>query len=555
MHAGLDRSVARRSVARSRRSATTRALSLVLALATTAGLLVAAGAPGAAAAQAKGPKQGGSITYGLEAETGGGWCPATARLAISGIQVAAAIYDTLMVPNTKGEMVPYLAKSVTPNTDFTQWTIKLRDGVKFHDGSNVDAGAIKQNFDAYTKSPLLGTALQNVDTVSAPDPSTVVVTTKTPWPELPWALYLDGRFVIVAPQQLNDADHCNSNLIGSGPFMLAEPWVANQKLVVERNPNYWQKDAKGTQLPYLDKITFLPVAEANQRISGLEGGTLDVVHTSDGLAVDQLQQEASKFTTMYEKPGHREVRYLLLNERPGQPLEDINARKAVAMAIDRDQLNQLRNAGIFTVANGPFDSDVIGYMKNPGFPKYNPKQAKKLADAYKAAHGGQFQVVLEHTNDPANVAEADVIKQQLAKVGIDATLKQDDQTAFIVAAVTGQFSILLWRQHPGDDPDATYPWWQDGSLLNFGKFSDPQIQQLLDQGRASTDQAARTKIYQQINQRFAQQVYNVWLYYSQWIIAAQKDVQGLAGPPLPDGGGKPLFLYGRHPLLGIYKTD
>ncbi|MFI5046555.1 MAG: ABC transporter substrate-binding protein [Acidimicrobiia bacterium] len=521
---------------------------MATAVAVTVALTVGQAAPAPAAS--KGPQQGGEIKYGLEAETGGGWCPSSARLAISGIEVAAAIYDTLMVPNTKGEMVPYLAKSVTPNADFTQWTINLRDGVKFHDGTPVDAAAIKQNFDAYQASPLIGTALQNVGSVTVNSPTQLTVTTKTPWPEFPWALYLDGRFPIVAPAQLANPDTCNSNLIGSGPFELDGPWVVNQQLVVKRNPNYWQKDAKGNQLPYLDKITFVPIVDAGQRVNSLKGGSIDVMHTSDGIQVDALQQAKSQFTEMYEKPGHREVRYLLLNAAK-DPLNDPIARKAIATAIDRNQVNQLRNAGVFTLANGPFDSKVTGYLKDPGFPKFNVAAAKKLADQYKAAHGGQFSVVLEHTNDTANVAEAEVIKEQLAKAGIDATLKQDDQTAFIIAAVTGQYSILLFRQHPGDDPDAQYPWWSTPSLLNFGKFSDPTMQSLLDQGRASTDPAARKKIYEDINKRFADQVYNVWLYYSQWIIAAQKKVQGLAGPPLPDGGGQPLFLYGRHPLLGI----
>ena len=515
---------------------------------------LAVGQAAPAPAASKGPKPGGEITYGLEAETGGGWCPSSARLAISGIEVAAAIYDTLTVPNSTGKIVPYLAKSVTPNADFTSWTITLRDGIKFHDGTPVDADAIAQNLAAYRASLLLGTALKNVDTVTVNSPTQLTVTTKTPWPQFPSFLYLDGRMPIVAPAQLANPDTCPTNLIGSGPFMLDGPIIVNQQLVVKKNPNYWQKDANGTQLPYLDKITFKPVADAGQRVASLKGGSLDVVHTSDGIQVDALLQDKAKFSEMYEKPGHREVRYLLLNAAK-PPLNDPVARKAVAMAIDRNQVNQLRNDGIFTVANGPFDSSVTGYLKDPGFPKYDVKEATKLADQYKAANGGQFSVVLEHTNDTANVAEAEVIKEQLAKAGIDATLKQDDQTAFISAAVTGNFSVLLWRQHPGDDPDGQYQWWFDGSLLNFGKFSDPTMQGLLDQGRASNDAAARKTIYQNVNKEFASQVFNVWLYYSQWMIAGQKNIQGFAGPPLPDGGGQAMFLYGRHPLLGIYKTQ
>jgi peptide/nickel transport system substrate-binding protein len=547
MPGGSERmNTAPRTTRRIRRRLTAAAV----AVATATTFLVAA-APSASAQSS--PKPGGSVTYGLEAETAGGWCPSTARLAISGIEVGAAIYDTLMVPNTKNEMVPYLAKSVTPNADNTQWKITLRDGIKFHDGTPLDSAALVQNFTEYRKSTLIGAALKDVADVSATGPLEVTVTTSRPWPEFPWFLYLDGRFLIEAPAQLDSPD-CASKLIGTGPFKL-DHWTPNQELVAVKNPDYWQKDSKGRQFPYLDRITFKPVAEAVQRINSLQGGNLDIIHTSDGQQVDALRNQLKgQFNVLDQGAGRSEVRYYLMNvSKP--PLDDLNARKAVAMAIDRNQINQIRNNGAYRIANGPFDTKVIGYMKNPGFPQYNLKQAKKLAADYKAAHGGEFSVVLEHTNDPANTQEAEIIKQQLAKAGIDSTLKQDDQTAFIVAAVTGNFSIMLWRQHPGDDPDAQYYWWANGSTLNFNHFDDPQMQSLIDQGRTETNAAKRKQIYQDINKRFASQVYNVWGYYADWVVGAKKSVQGLAGPPLPDGGGKPaVLLYGRQPLLGLYLT-
>ncbi len=531
-------------------SVRTRVGVIALSVASATAFLVTS-APAASAASS--PKPGGSVVYGLEAETGGGWCPSTARLAISGVEVGAAIYDTLTVPNTKNEIVPYLAKSVTPNATFDSWVITLRDGVKFHDGTPLDSAALVRNFEEYRKSALIGAALKDISTVTATGPLEVTVTTSRPWPEFPWFLYLDGRMLIEAPAQLDSPD-CASKLIGTGPFKL-DHWTVNQELVANKNPDYWQKDSKGTQLPYLDKITFKPVAEAIQRLNSLQGGQLDLMHTSDGQQVDALENQLNgQFNVLKEPVGRAEVRYYLLNAAK-PPLDDLNARKAVAMAIDRDQINQIRNNGVYRIADGPFDTKVIGYTKNPGFPQYNLKQAKKLASQYKAAHGGQFSVVLEHTNDPANTQEAELIKEQLAKAGIDSTLKQDDQTAFIAAAVGGNFSVLLWRNHPGDDPDVNYQWWTDGSILNFGKITDPTLQGLIDQGRTETDPAKRKQIYTDVNKRFASQVYNVWAYYADWVVGAKKSVQGMEGPPLPDGGGKPaVLLYGRQPLLGLYLT-
>ena len=192
-------------------------------------------------------------------------------------------------------------------------------------------------------------------------------------------------------------------------------------------------------------------------------------------------------------------------------------------------------------------------MKDPGFPKFNLKKATELAKKYKAAHGGQFSVVLEHTNDPANTAEAELIKEQLAKAGIDATLKQDDQTDVHHRGGQRELQHHAVAPAPRRRPRRQLRVVEHRLAAELRQVRRPELQALLDQGRSETDPAKRKQIYQQVDKLFAPQVYNVWAYYADWTVAAKKNVQGLAGPPLPDGGGKPEFIYGRHPLLGIYK--
>ena len=107
----------------------------------------------------KTPKRGGTLRIAVAGETNGGFCLPEAQLA-SGINVASAIYDTLTAPDSSGQPVPNLAKSVDHNADYTAWTIKLREGVKFHDGTPLDAQVVKNNLDAYrgvypTRKPLL----------------------------------------------------------------------------------------------------------------------------------------------------------------------------------------------------------------------------------------------------------------------------------------------------------------------------------------------------------------------------------------------------------------
>ncbi len=530
----------------------------VLAMATVAlvGAGTATAGAGTAAAKAKGPKPGGSVTFGLEAESTGGFCLSQAQLAISGIQVAAAIYDTLTVPNAKGQYVPYLAKSVTPNADFTQWTIGLRDGIKFQDGEPLDAAAVKLNLDAFRAGRLFLFVFSNISDVSVVDPLTVKVTTKVPWPAFPGYLYSTGRLGIMAPAQLNNTATCATNMIGTGPFKLVD-WKQNESLVVERNPSYWQKDAKGNQLPYLDKITFVPVVDASARDNQLEGGQLDMEHTSTALSIDKLQQlGSSQVSILRDKSGTRDERYYMLNVSKA-PFNDLSARQAVAYALNRDEIDTNRNKNIIQVAASVFDKGSAGYVKNNGYPKFNLKKATALATQYKAAHGGQFNVTLLTTPDPDNSAEAQLIQQELSKAGISSNISQLEQSAEISDALAGNFNVLLWRNihsDPSQADSAAYVWFYTGSPVNFGKFSDPQFQALLDQGRAATTVAAQKAAYTQLNKLFAQQLYDLPGYWVDWVIASKPNVKGLLGPPLPDNGGTARFYYGRIPVLGLYKS-
>jgi hypothetical protein len=134
------------------------------------------------------PARGGSVTYGLEAETGSGWCLPEAQLAISGIMVARAIYDPLLVPNAEGEYVPYLAESVEHDDDYTVWTITVREGITFHDGSPLTAEVVKNNLDAnrgapgdHARSTLLGIFIyDDIESVEVAGEREVVVTRPTP---------------------------------------------------------------------------------------------------------------------------------------------------------------------------------------------------------------------------------------------------------------------------------------------------------------------------------------------------------------------------------------
>ena len=511
----------------------------------------------ATAADAGKPTPGGKIVYGVESDTGGGFCLPAGQLAISGVMVAQSVYDPLTWPNKKGEYVPYLAESVTPNADFTEWTIKLRPDITFHDGTPLDADTVKLNLDTYRgqnpniASTLFSIVLQPIADVTVADPLTVVVTTKMPWVAFPAYLYSFGRMGMMAKAQLQNEDTCPRQLVGTGPFRLDGNWTPGTPVELKKNKSYWRKDQNGVQLPYLDAITFVGVVESSQRITQLEGGQLDVMHTHFEPELKKLQDKAdSGAVKLTIGDQGREIRYYMLNAgKP--PFDDPKARLAFATALDRAEINTLRNLGRSTIANGPFDKDVMGYVANPGFPKHDLEKAKKLVKEVKAAHG-DFKVTFVILPDTENRNEAELLKQQLSKAGIAVDIRTVDQTAEISTAIGGDYDVLLWRNHPGEDPDTEYIWWHTGELTNFNKINDPEIDRLLDEGRTNADPAKRAAAYKGITKEFAKQVWNVWAWYVDWGIATRPNVNGILGPPLPDGSRPYPNLAGSHPTLGIW---
>ncbi len=503
------------------------------------------------------PTPGGNVIYALEAENTNGWCLPEGQLAISGIQVARAVYDTLTVPNEEAEYVPFLAESVESNEDFTEWTITIREGVKFHDGTDLTAEVVKNNLDAYRgqyegrSSLLFSFILSNVTDVVVTDPTTVTVSTTVPWPSFDSYLFSSGRLGIMAQAQLDDAETCDTNMIGTGPFM-KEEWKVNDKFVATKNPDYWQTDAEGNQLPYLDGIEFRPIVEGDARVNALLGGDINALHASGAEQIDVLQQEAENGSiNLVESDEFPELSYGMFNTSV-PPFDNIKARQAAAYAIDRDTFNQVRNLDLFTMASGPFGPGEIGYLEDAGFPEYDPEKAQQLADEYTEETGEPLEFTLTHVNDASTTKTAQFIQEQASKIGVTVNLKGVEQAALISTALGGDWQAISWRNHPGGNPDQQYVWWKSGLPTNFGRINDPELDALLDEGRSESDPEARAQVYENINKLFGEKVYNLWLNWSQWDVATATDVFGVYGPPLPDGSDPFLGLATGHSVSGMW---
>jgi peptide/nickel transport system substrate-binding protein len=512
------------------------------------------------------PKRGGEVVYGLEAETLGGWCMPSAQLAAGGIEVATAIYDTLTYPNDKGEYVPYLAKSVTPNAEYTEWTVVLRDGITFHNGEKFDAAIVKRNLDEFRKGILFSLALADMKDVTVTDPMTVKITTRVPWIALPAWLWATGRLGMVANEQIDSGPtECPRKLIGTGPFKLVS-WTPNDKLVADRNPNYWQKDENGIQLPYLDQITFRPQPEVAQLVNGLKGGQFDLIHLTDGKSIDQLRTEAKGGTVkMVESTRSAEISHTMLNNSK-PPFNNLNARLAVIYATNADELNRVHEGNVNKLAKQPYAPETLGYQSDPGWPGFDLKKAQDYVAKYKQETGQDLSFDLATTPDPSTQALAATAKSQLAKAGIRVNIPTaTEQSQYINQAIAGNYQAILWRNFPGGDPDTLYVWWHSKAwnrdtqafdkqnLVNFGRINDPEIDKALEDGRSETDPAKREADYQAIGKAFAKGGYNVWTWYTTWGFASKPDVNGIEGPKLPNGDKRGLPIASVQPVVGLWR--
>ncbi len=193
----------------------------------------------------------------------------------------------------------------------------------------------------------------------------------------------------------------------------------------------------------------MPIVTAASRDNQLQGGQLDLMHTSNAQSIDKLKKLGpSQVSLLVDKSGTRDVRYYMLNtQKP--PFDDLVARQALAYAINREELNQIRNKNLFTVADSVFDKGSPGYIKNNGYPKYNLKKAKALVEQYRSAHGGEFpKVTLLTTTDPENGAEAQLVQEQISKAGINADISQLAQSAQINDALLGELQHPDLAEHP-----------------------------------------------------------------------------------------------------------
>ena len=437
-------------------------------------------------------KRGGELTVGVFNQLLGSCVNPNASNSALGIM--RSVYEGLFEQQEGGKVVPYLAQSMTPSADKKSWTLKLRPGIKFHDGTPLDVTALITNLQQQrglygagaiarlgvadglaAAGHTLGSGIAfwaNVKDIKPVSADTIRIDLWNGQVDLPDTMYASGRQYTRAISDFTNPDQCNTAGKGTGPFMF-QKLTANEVVVV-RNPNYWRKDKDGVQLPYLDKITFKYVNQPAQRVRGLVSGTLDAAQFSSGGETKHLYNvKQQKNLTLVMSPA--DYYGMSMFNHAIEPFNNLDARLAVSYAYDAKTWQRLRNT-YKGLSYGEVPSSIVGprnvMYNKAGFITFNLAKAKQHAAKYKAATGKTLTFTQPVDTSAEAQASAKLFQQMMKRAGIKFNISTEDTATITAKAFPSPTSgkVNSYQFYPttlfeGTGTAFTLPFLQSNSFL------------------------------------------------------------------------------------------
>ncbi len=486
----------------------------------------AAGPTSATAAGGAAPTRGGTLRVGLSVDV------VTLDPHLSGSkfdrQVYHNLFDPLFVLDEKLGIQPNLAESYqTP--DPQTLLIKLRSGVKFHDGTDLNADAVRFNFDRMANDPksVRKGEVANIASTEVVDPLTLKVSLKQPDSSL-LATLTDRAGMMISPaalQKLGADLSNNATGAGTGPFQFVE-WVPDDHVLLKRNQGYWNSSGG----PYLDEVRFRPIPDDTVKLQSLQNNEIDVL---DYLAPRNVSIAKSDANLVVIDVPSLAAFWFTLNTTKA-PFSDKNLRLALTYALDIDALVKGVYLGVGVPANGPISPASWAYDDSLKPVQRDLNKAKQYLAAAGQPDGFSFE--FEVVNVPIGIQEGEVVKAQLAEAGITCNVLQVDGARQLGDGNNKVYDMTSYDWSGRPDPDGnTYQFFHStpGVSLNWSGISNPQLDQLLEQTRQVGDHAQRKQLYTQVIQILNSEAPVVWEIHPVEPKALSPKLQGYT--PIPDG--------------------
>lgn len=466
------------------------------------------------------PKRGGTLRVALPSDIIG----IDPHGASAGVDrnVYTIVYNGLVTVDKDLKIVPDLAESWTTPDDKT-YIFKLRPGVKFHDGSNCDAAAVKQNFDwilAPANASPRRSEITTIEEITAVDATTVKIALKTPFAPF-LSIISDRAGYIVSPDaRAKFGKDFSRNPVGTGPYQFVE-WIKDDHATFNRFDGYWAKD-----VAFLDQITYRPIPDSTVALTDLKTGNVDFLYSVDPKDVADIK--GTNTLAYLEGPG---VGYqgFWVNTAKG-PLATKALREAFSLALDREELLAAAYFGIGQIANGPISPSSWAYDSTVPIVKRDLAKAKaKLAEGGQA---GGFKLALKTSNTPLGRKITELVQAQVKEIGIEAQIQTLEFGALLKAGEQGDFDVMSLGWSGRIDPDGNIePIFGVKGAFNYGKYNNPDAEALITKARQTAGQAERKKIYADLVRKINDDVAYVFTYFPPTSFAAVSSVKGFEVTP------------------------
>lgn len=437
---------------------------------------------------------------------------------VTAVSVHRSIYEPLIEKRGDGTFAAVLATSVTSSSDFKTWQIEIREGVKFHDGTDLDAAVVVKNLDWLRGAPFLSEGptyghsigiaailFSNVVSASVVDTLTLDVELEKPDAHFRDTLWMGGRTFIRGANQLGPSGtSCANNPIGTGPFKL-DTWN-DAGIKVIRSNNYWRVDGYGNRLPYLDSILFTHVHEHEVRASSLRAGNIDLALFFSAGEFGSIKELRDEFESFNEIRSLRAfVTGLWLNQGlQGTALQSLKARQAVSYALDLESLRQnLEDWDLSPPSKSPsYSRSMLGAAEHP----FNMAHSKQLVGEFEAEFGKSLSVGLNASTSSAEQALVREIDWSLQSAGIDSTRTVEESAVLISKMYNANMGNQLQTSVTsiyGDSFSSLIPYLKTsvfensnnslasistsfGSTMNLSRHSNTEIDRLLNEARSTS---------------------------------------------------------------------
>lgn len=427
------------------------------------------------------------------------------------------VFDRLVeveVKDGKSEIVPSLAKSWDISEDGKTYILHLMEGVKFHNGEDFKAddvvyslnrivtvqGAVNSSFVSQIEGfdELANGVATELSGVKAIDDYTIEIKLKEPYAGFMASLaaapvsILDEKTTTMAGDKFGIEPEFT---VGTGPFKLKE-WKLNEGIELVKNENYWK------EAPKIDGVEIKVVPDTETQNIMYRNGELDILDLD--YMVDYIPTYKQEFKDNLVSVPRVGITYFTFNENI-EPLNNVNIRKALSMAIDRQAIVDSMYNGTASIENGIFPKGLIGHNENIEAIEYNTEKAKEILAAEGYPNGFDMEIAIDSASSDTTKSVLEIISEQLSEIGVNANLKTYDESTWLATRKAGELGsfMSIWTADYNDPDNFIYTFFgtDENTKLRSLNYKDKEVIDRVAKARAIINEDERIKEYQALEKK------------------------------------------------------